>query len=180
MKLMIGLMMLFFSSIAYSQDDTIPPPNDAVEVKVVNESLNVIVLDTINPVELIGPMFTPSQLRSAYRKVTVPPKSTQTGRIHFNEPVLVQEVSVATGQVCDRIAVRISINEMIAKLLPVSVGSWKPPGRIVLGAGVDYIKYELENVQVTAYDTKGPKKEPCVVEFVVFAVTPPKKVDNGF
>jgi hypothetical protein len=188
MKLVIGLMMLFISSIAYSQDDTIPPPNDVTEVKVVNESLNVIVQDTIDTVQLIGPMFTPSQFRSFYGKVDVPPKSKQTGLVQFNELVVVYEVSFATSPSsapsppCDRIVVRISINNLIANVSLASVGLWKPPVGMVLEPG-QYLKYVLENKQVTAYDfdanANGPKAEPCVTEFVVLAVTPPKKVDTG-
>jgi hypothetical protein len=179
MKLMIGIMILSFSSIAYAQNDNIPPPNSATEVEVINESLRVIVQDTINPIQLIGPMFRPSQLRSVHGRINALPDKPQSTIVQFDEPVVVKEISFVSNPSCSSTTViRISINGLIAKVLPVSAELWEP------SFGIDFSNYSsemvnLETVHVASWSTPPQNKRPCVVEYVVLAVTPPKKDAGG-
>jgi hypothetical protein len=121
----LTLALSFVAGLSLAQD-TVELPNEATPVEVVNDSLKVVITDTVNPVSIVGPMFYPSQLRSLSGNITAKAGKGKKRILQFNETVTLQEFTFAPLQSAGACQIQIRINDLLAKVL-----QWQPPGAIV-------------------------------------------------
>jgi hypothetical protein len=130
----LTLALSFVAGLSLAQD-TVELPNEATPVEVVNDSLKVVITDTVNPVSIVGPMFYPNQLRSLSGNITAEAGKGKKRILQFNETVTLQEFTFAPLQSAGACLIQIRINDVLVKLLkwqpPSIVGIWQPPDAIV-------------------------------------------------
>lgn len=126
---LILISLLAGSAASWAQEGD-PIPGPPVDVNVVNETLSV---DVPEGVQLIGPMFTPAELRSIAGVLDAPAGGgAQQVDVQFNDSVVIREFTFVTvelpssssgvGPPC---SVAVSFNGALAKVL-----GWEPPGVI--------------------------------------------------
>ncbi len=149
------------------------------------------------PVEIVGPRFLSSDLRSQTFTLEAPAGGQASQTIHFNDPqVTLHDISSAgtNSLKSGRCQTLISINEILVKIL-----KWEPPSAIVevkegpgglvleatLGSGIagqweppgDMPRIALSpndsvTIQVESVNTKKNDKGSCEAQFVVLATVP--------